>query len=63
MPVLPAASAQNDYGPYKGSAFNHHFIIQNVIDVLNGRATITATAEEGKQVIAIIENMYKAVKK
>ena len=31
---LPPASPANDYGSYKGSAANHHFIIENVIDTL-----------------------------
>lgn len=59
MPELQAPTAQNDYGSYKGSASNHHYIIQNVIDVLNNKASIATTAEEGMKVIDIIERMYK----
>jgi hypothetical protein len=34
MPALPATNPVNDYGAYKGSASNHHFVIENVVDVL-----------------------------
>ena len=60
MPQLEKANAANDYGNYKGSAANHNFIIQNVIDVLNGNAPITTTATEGMKVVDIIERMYAA---
>lgn len=58
MPELPEASPANYYGTYKGSAANHHFIIQNVIDVLKGRTTITTNALEGLKVVDIIERIY-----
>jgi hypothetical protein len=32
MPILPETNAANDYGNYKGSAANHQYVIQNVID-------------------------------
>ena len=60
MPVLPPANPPNDYGPYKGSAANHSFIIQNVVDVLKGRDTITTNALEGLKVVEIIERIYKS---
>ena len=44
---------------YKGSAANHHFIIENVVDVLKGRNTITTNALEGLKVVDIIERIYK----
>ncbi len=58
MPELAASAPPNDYGPYKGSAANHHFIFQNVIDVLRGRASIAINALEGMKVVDIIERMY-----
>lgn len=61
MPVLKASNPPNDYGPYKGSAANHVYIIHNVIDVLKGRAPITTNALEGLKVVDIIERMYQAV--
>eukprot|EP01136_Pigoraptor_vietnamica_P005585 Opistho-1_new@37432 len=58
MPELKPTNPPNDYGPYKGSAANHHFVIQNVVDVLNGKATITTNALEGLKVVDIIERIY-----
>lgn len=59
MPVLPPTNPGNDYGHYKGSAQNHHYVIQNVVDVLQGKAdAITATAQEGRLVVDMIERIY-----
>lgn len=58
MPELAPTNPGNDYGAYKGSAANHHFIIENVVDVLKNRATITTNALEGLKVVDIIERMY-----
>lgn len=58
MPKLPESSPANDYGHYKGSAANHHFIIENVVDTLKGRTTITTNALEGLKVVDIIERIY-----
>ncbi|PIF47089.1 putative dehydrogenase [Chryseobacterium sp. 52] len=62
MPVLAPTNPGNDYGAYKGSAANHHYIIENVVDVLKGRNTITTNALEGLKVVDIIERIY-ALKK
>jgi UDP-N-acetyl-2-amino-2-deoxyglucuronate dehydrogenase len=59
MPELPPTNAPNDYGPFKGSAANHHFVIENVVNTLNGRDTITANALEGLKVVDIIERIYE----
>jgi len=59
MPVLPPSNPPNDYGPYKGSAANHHYIFENVVDVLKGRAPITTNALEGLKVVEIIEKIYQ----
>jgi predicted dehydrogenase len=58
MPTLAAANPANDYGTYKGSAANHHYIIQNVIDTLKGRTSATTNALEGLKVVEIIERIY-----
>lgn len=55
---LPPANPPNDYGPYKGSAANHAYVIENVVDVLKGRKTITTNALEGLKVVEIIEQIY-----
>ncbi len=62
MPDLPASNPPNDYGSYKGSAANHHYIFENVVDVLKGRAPITTNALEGLKVVEIIERIYKLKK-
>lgn len=59
MPVLKESNPANDYGPYKGSAANHNYVIQNVIDTIKGRTTITTNALEGLKVVEIIERIYK----
>jgi len=58
LPDLDPTNPGNDYGAYKGSAANHHFVIENVVDVLKGRAQITTNAIEGLKVVEIIERIY-----
>lgn len=58
MPELAPTNPGNDYGAYKGSAANHHYVIENVVDVLKGRSTITTNALEGLKVVDIIERIY-----
>jgi UDP-N-acetyl-2-amino-2-deoxyglucuronate dehydrogenase len=58
MPTLAASNPPNDYGPYKGSAANHHYVIENVVDTLKGRTTMTTNALEGLKVVEIIERIY-----
>jgi UDP-N-acetyl-2-amino-2-deoxyglucuronate dehydrogenase len=60
MPDLAPTNPGNDYGAYKGSAANHHFIIENVIDVLKQRSEITTNALEGLKVVEIIERIYES---
>tara|TARA_B100000795_G_scaffold141540_1_gene105984 strand:+ start:13400 stop:14422 length:1023 start_codon:yes stop_codon:yes gene_type:complete len=62
MPELPPSNPPNDYGDYKGSAANHHYIIQNVIDVIAGRAEIATNALEGMKVVEMIERMYEKIR-
>lgn len=58
-PELPASAPGNDYGDFKGSAANHHHVIDNVVDVLKGRASVATNALEGLKVVEIIERIYK----
>jgi predicted dehydrogenase len=58
MPTLAEASPANDYGHYKGSAANHHFVIENVVDTLKGRTVATTNALEGMKVVEMIERIY-----
>jgi UDP-N-acetyl-2-amino-2-deoxyglucuronate dehydrogenase len=58
MPELEASNPPNDYGLYKGSAANHHYVIQNVVEALHNKSTITTNAMEGLKVVDIIERIY-----
>lgn len=58
MPQLESTNAGNDYGAYKGSAQNHHYVIQNVIDALTANVPITTNVFEGLKVVEIIERIY-----
>ncbi len=62
MPTLPPSSPANDYGHYKGSAANHHYIFENVVDTIKNRNTITTNALEGLKVVDIIERIYQLKK-
>ncbi|MGN6617749.1 MAG: Gfo/Idh/MocA family protein [Ilyomonas sp.] len=62
LPHLAPTNPGNDYGAYKGSAANHGFIIENVVNVIRSRSTITTNALEGMKVVEIIERIYKAAK-
>jgi UDP-N-acetyl-2-amino-2-deoxyglucuronate dehydrogenase len=61
MPVLKESNPPNDYGLYKGSAANHHYIYENIVDVVNGSGHIKTNALEGLKVVDIIERIYKTV--
>jgi UDP-N-acetyl-2-amino-2-deoxyglucuronate dehydrogenase len=58
MPSLEACSPANDYGYYKGSAANHQFVIDNVVNTLLGNTVATTNALEGLKVVEIIERIY-----
>ncbi len=58
MPELKPSNPPNDYGPYKGSAANHHYIFENVIETLAGKGTITTNALEGLKIVEIIDRIY-----
>lgn len=58
MPVLAETNPANDYGAYKGSANNHHSVIENVVNTLNGVNQVSTNALEGLKVVDIIERIY-----
>jgi predicted dehydrogenase len=60
MPELPETNPPNDYGPYKGSAANHHYVIENVVNALKGNSSETTNVFEGMKVVNFIEKIYKA---
>ena len=59
MPELAPSNPPNDYGLYKGSAQNHHYVIENVVDTLRNGATISTNALEGLKIVDIIERIYQ----
>lgn len=58
MPKLKESNPPNDYGPYKGSAANHHYVIENVVETLGKKNIATTNAMEGLKVVDIIERIY-----
>lgn len=62
MPELDPTGPANDYGAYKGSANNHHYVIENVVDTLSGSTSATTNAMEGLKVVDIIERIYQQKK-
>jgi hypothetical protein len=62
MPVLAESNPPNDYGLYKGSAANHHYIYENIANVIAGNESITTNALEGMKVVDIIERIYTSRK-
>ncbi len=62
MPQLLPTNPPNDYGPFKGSAANHHYIIDNVVKTLNGTEQIGTNALEGMKVVDMIERIYRLKK-
>lgn len=63
LPELETTLPPNDYGKYQGSAANHQFVIQNVVDALAKNGKATTNALEGMKVVEIIENIYKLKEK
>ena len=59
MPELAPTNPANDYGAYKGSANNHGYIVDNVVDTLRGHTILTTNALEGLKVVEIIERIYE----
>ena len=62
MPDLAPTNPGNDYGAYKGSAQNHHYVFDNVVDVLKNGKAIKTNALEGMKIVDIIERIYASSK-
>lgn len=58
MPELAPSNPPNDYGAYKGSAQNHHYVIQNVVDKLTDQGNISTNLLESLKIVDIIERIY-----
>lgn len=61
LPDIQIESRENDYGLYKGSMSNHDKVIQNVVDVLHHGKAMMTSAEEGRGVVGMIEQMYASI--
>jgi UDP-N-acetyl-2-amino-2-deoxyglucuronate dehydrogenase len=59
MPTLEKSNPPNNYGNYQGSASNHPFVIQNVIETLNNTSSPHTKVTDGMAVVKIIEDIYK----
>ncbi len=59
MPELAPTNPGNDYGAYKGSAQNHNYVIENIVDVLKNDAAISTNVFEGLKVVEIISKIYE----
>jgi Predicted dehydrogenases and related proteins len=55
---LPPGNAGNQYGTYQGSMSNHDKVYDNLLDVLQKKATMTAGAVDGLRTVALIEKIY-----
>ena len=58
LPHINITAKANDYGLYQGSMSNHDKVIQNVVNVLHHNHPVMTSAEEGRDVVRIIEQMY-----
>jgi len=63
LPAINISAKANDYGLYQGSMSNHDKVIQNVVDVILHNKPIMTSAEEGREVVRMIEQMYASAVK
>jgi predicted dehydrogenase len=59
MPQLAPTNPPNNYGPFQGSAANHGYVYENIVDTLLHQGSITTNALEGLKVVEIIEKVYQ----
>jgi predicted dehydrogenase len=59
---LPEGNKANNYGNYQGSMSNHDKVYENLIDVLNSNASISANSFEGLKTVEIIDKIYASAK-
>ncbi len=59
MPDFETNVEANQYGAFSGSAANHNFVFENVVNALQGSEPIAANANEGLMVVDIIERIYQ----
>ena len=59
MPQLPPPNPANDYGAYKGSAANHHFIFEAVRQFFEAQIPNPLPPEEGYEIVRFIEDVHR----
>ena len=59
---LAEGNKANNYGQYQGSMSNHDKVYENLIDVLNNNAQISASSFEGLKTVEIIEKIYSTAR-
>jgi UDP-N-acetyl-2-amino-2-deoxyglucuronate dehydrogenase len=59
---LPVGNKPNNYGTYQGSMSNHDRVYENLVQVLNGTAAISANSFEGLKTVEIIDKIYTSAK-
>jgi hypothetical protein len=59
LPEIASSNPPNHYGNYIGSAANHPYVIQNVINTMQDIEIPHTQFSEGAAVVQIIENIYK----
>jgi predicted dehydrogenase len=58
-PTLEIKAATFPHGTYAGNDAHHFLSIQNVVETLLGRSSISTNAMEGLKVVEMIETMYR----
>ena len=59
---LKEGNKANNYGQYQGSMSNHDKVYENLIDVLDNNAQISASSFEGLKTVEIIEKIYSSAR-
>ena len=59
MPELAPVNPPNDYGMYKGSAANHHFVFEEIVSSVTQNRPSETNFEAGRAVVNIIEQIYR----
>ena len=60
IPSLPEGNKANEYGFYQGSMSNHDKVYQNLVDVIQNNASMSANSNDGLKTVQIIEKIYAA---
>jgi Predicted dehydrogenases and related proteins len=60
---LPVGNPGNQYGTYEGSMSNHDKVYDNLLEVLQKEATMTASAFDGLNTVALIEKIYHTARR